>query len=123
MRLFVLLGILMAMVAAPASARTVWVTGNVDRTIITGDDEFGGCLAALSSNFQANIPACRTPFLSLDCAGTFGGKAAGSRRLDQMILAAAMGIEARVRINTDKVIDGWCVADGVQVIFPAPAAE
>lgn len=113
MRAFALL---LLIVASPTFAAKLWVTGKVEKTIITEDDKFGGCLITLSTPYNGQI-GCGNSFLSVDCAGVFGTKSEGSRRMDQLMLAAVTGADARVQINSDKVINGWCAIDGVQVFF------
>lgn len=110
---------LAAMVAAPASARNVWVSGKVVKTIVSEDEKFAGCLVSIDTPYQGQVPACRNNWLSFDCAGLFTPKAAGARRFDSAILAGAMGVPIRARLNSKRQVDGWCVVDRVEVAFPS----
>lgn len=118
MRKTLIIGALLGLMTTPAFAAKVWVTGNVEKTIVSTDDKFGGCLMTLSTPYNSQI-GCANGFLSLDCAGDFGTASEGRRRLDQVLLAAAMGVEVRVQINSARVLNGWCAVDAVQVIYPS----
>lgn len=118
MRKALIIGALLGLITTPAFAAKVWVTGNVEKTIVSTDDKFGGCLMTLSTPYNSQI-GCADAFLSLDCAGNFGTASEGRRRLDQVLLAAAMGVEVRVQINSARVLNGWCAVDAVQVIYPS----
>lgn len=108
---------LAVLVAAPASARNVWVTGNVLKTVVSEDAKFAGCLVKIDTPYQGQVPACRNDWLSFDCAGLFTEKSSGARRLDSAILAGAMGVPIRARLNAKRQVDGWCVVDRVEVQF------
>ena len=62
---------LAVLVAAPASARNVWVTGNVLKTVVSEDAKFAGCLVKIDTPYQGQVPVCRNDWLSFDCAGLF----------------------------------------------------
>ena len=112
---------LASLVAAPAmAARNTWVTGKVISTVVSEDAKFGGCLVKLDTPYQDQVPACENAWLSFDCAGLFTEKSSGARRLDAAILSAAMGIPIRARISGSRKVDGWCVADRVDVQFATP---
>lgn len=42
----------------PARAASATFTALVNRTMVTADDLFGGCMAALSVNPKAKLPKC-----------------------------------------------------------------
>ena len=110
------IAIFLALLGTPAFGATFWHNSVVERTLTTGDEKFGGCLVSLAESFEG-ATGCKDPFLSADCAGVFGTKSAGARRMDQLTLAAVTGRVARVQINNGKRVNGWCTIDAVQIIY------
>jgi len=64
--------LLSAALASPAAfGVTAALNGKVDRVMIQNDGGFGGCMAQLSANPQAALPACGAGWVTFSCTGDF----------------------------------------------------
>ena len=110
----VILAVCVSMVAAPGFAASKWVGTFVQKTLLTDDSEFGGCMFQPSVSLSGSLD-CPNTWISVDCAGTLGGtKSAGSRRFDAVQLAMITSSKLYVKVDDGRKIDGWCVAERVQ---------
>lgn len=100
---------------APSSyAASNWVGTFVQKTLITDDSEFGGCMFQPSVSLSGSLD-CPNTWISVDCAGTLGGtKSAGSRRFDAVQLAMVTSSKLYVKVDDGRKINGWCVAERIQ---------
>jgi len=108
--------ILMSMCAFPVAADFERITAFVTKTRVTGDGSYGGCMAALSEDPAAYLPACKSTWVSFSCDGTYTDPVNAYRMLDQAQLALATGMEVLIYIVDDKMHSGYCVASRISVM-------
>lgn len=103
-----------ALPAVPAQAASKWVGTFVQKTLVSDDSEFGGCMFSPSVSLSGDLN-CPNTWISVDCAGTLGGtKSAGNRRFEAVQLAMVTSSKLYVKVDDARKIDGWCVAERVQ---------
>ena len=116
----ILIGLLIAFVAIPAGAATKKVYTGVNRIVMSDSTEYGGCLIQPSKRIYTSGTTCPFKYISLDCANVTGGegssKADGQRRLDLALLARLTNVELAFTINDARKVNGWCVADRVEML-------
>ena len=96
------------------SAQTFFKTGKITR-IITQDNKTGGCMIKLSNNIGNGCPA--NGFVSLDCNGDISADASkGKRAYATALLAYSMGKKVSVRVDNQKVLNSFCVADRLDIL-------
>jgi hypothetical protein len=97
-------------------AATAMVSAQVNQVLISADDTYGGCMAALSSNPQDLLPACLADWVSFSCSGHFTDAARGFRMLDQAQLALATNKRVTVVVDDTRRHNGYCFAWRIDVI-------
>jgi hypothetical protein len=116
LRLEAVLVALLLATAAPAPAGTGTVVANVNRVLIAADDRWGGCMAALSVNPQSVLPSCGSSWVTFSCTGDFMDRVRAYRMLDAAELALATGKRVNVWFRDDKMHNGYCLADRLDVL-------
>jgi len=111
-----LLGTVTALWASVAVSDTAPVTAFVEKTMVTSDSLRGGCMAALSEDPAAVLPACKSTWVTFSCDGTYTDPVRAYRMLDQAQLALATGLAVQVTINDSKMHDGYCFASRIKVV-------
>jgi hypothetical protein len=99
---------------ALAAAGTV--TAYVNQVLITGDDRWGGCMAALSVNPQTVLPGCGATWVAFSCMGSFADPVRAYRMVDQAQLALAANKRVYVGFQDDKKHNGYCYAYRIDVL-------
>lgn len=102
--------------ASVVAADTARITAFVTKTMVTGDSENGGCMAALSKDIAESLPACRRTWVSFSCDGTYTEPVRAYRMLDQAQLALATGMRIRVDVDDSKMQDGYCFASQISLL-------
>lgn len=103
---------------APASAAVVGFQATVTRTLATADDNFGGCMVALSvspSDEGLMCPVDRK-WVTLSCSGTHTTKANALRMLDSAQLAFVTGRPVQVWVNDAKTHNDYCFVERIDVL-------
>lgn len=108
--------ILMSLCALDVAADSVRVTAFVERTLVTEDETFGGCMAALSEDPAEDLPACKASWVTFSCDGTYTDPVRAYRMLDQAQLALATGMKVLVLVTDAKMHNGYCFASRINVI-------
>lgn len=114
----VALGIL-AVPLAPSTAAVRSFEATVTRTLSAADDNFGGCMAALSeapSDHGLNCPADKH-WVTFSCSGTHAGKASAMRMLDSAQLAFVTGRPVRVWVDDSRTHNGFCFVTRIDVLL------
>ena len=88
-------------------------TALIERTL-ADSSSFGKCMLFSLSFQPAN--SCPGNWVSLDCDGNYHSKADGNRMWDSAQLALALNLRVRVWINDAKKINGYCVADRLDIL-------
>jgi hypothetical protein len=114
--LLTLCAALLLAVAAPAPAATGAVTARVTRVLISNDDRWGGCMALLSVNPQTVLSGCGSGWVTFSCSGHFTNSVRAYRMLDAAELALATGKNVTVYFQDDKMHNGYCFANRIDVI-------
>lgn len=83
--------------------------------LVMSDDTYGGCMARLSENPRAILPACGGFWVNFDCAGVSTDPVRAYRMLDQAQLAKATGKAVRVSFSDDLIQNGYCTATRIDV--------
>lgn len=105
---------------APASAAVVGFQATITRTLATADDNFGGCMVALSvspSDEGLMCPVDRK-WVTLSCSGTHTTKANALRMLDSAQLAFVTGRPVQVWVNDAKTHNDYCFVERIDVLSP-----
>lgn len=110
-------GIVMCLLATSAAANTAIFSASVERTLVTADSSFGGCMARLSKIPKDVLPACRDRWVTFSCDGTYTDPVRAYRMLDQAQLALATGLAVRIFADDSKLHDGYCFAYGIDVLY------
>ncbi|MGB5621843.1 MAG: hypothetical protein WBN65_05060 [Gammaproteobacteria bacterium] len=112
------MGVIACLSASVTEADTAFFRTSVDRTLMTGDSKFGGCMALLSKTFADVLPACGNRWVTFSCDGTYTDPVRAYRMLDQAQLALATGMEVNVMVDDSKKHNGYCFASRIDVISP-----
>jgi len=99
-----------------ASGATAVLNGKVDRVMIQNDGGFGGCMAQLSVNPKAVLPACGSGWVTFSCTGDFTGPVSAYRSVDQAQLALAANKHVLVIIDDSRRHNGYCFASRIDVV-------
>ena len=81
--------------------------------LLSDTENFGYCMAY--TNVTPSID-CRSKWFSMDCKGDFHSKETSRLLLDFAQLAYAMESRVRIVINDQKMHNGYCVIDRLDVI-------
>lgn len=108
--------LLLGATAGPAVAEQGQVLAHVNQVLISGDASFGGCMALLSADPQTVLPSCQNWWLSFSCSGDFIDPMRAYRMLDAAELALATGKQVQVFFQDDKMHNGYCLANRIDVI-------
>lgn len=111
-----LLGLALGLLAATAAADTANLTAFVEKTTVFADSTRGGCVAALSRNPAAVLPACKKTWVTFSCDGTYTDPVRAYRMLDQAQLALATGLQVQVTVTDAKTHDGYCFVNQIKVM-------
>ncbi len=109
------LGVIVCLCASVAQADTARVSAFVERTMVTGDELFGGCMAFLSEDPAEALPGCKNSWVTFSCDGTYTDPVRAYRMLDQAQLALATGLRVLVIVDDSKVHNGYCFASRINV--------
>ena len=111
-----MLGLTLTLLAANAAADTANITAFVEKTMVTSDSTRGGCVAALSKNPAAVLPACKKTWVTFSCDGTYTDPVRAYRMLDQAQLALATGLQVQVLVTDARMHDGYCFVEQIKVM-------
>lgn len=114
--LLTLCAALLLATAAPAPAATGSVTTGVTRVLMSNDDRWGGCMAALSVGPQTVLSGCGSGYVTFSCSGQFTNSVRAYRMVDAAELALATGKNVTVYFQDDKKHNGYCFANRIDVI-------
>jgi hypothetical protein len=98
----------------PAQAETFFRTGTIERTL--SGKLYGGCMVLLSTIIGNGCPT--TGWVSLDCDAELTDPGAGERHYASALIAASLAKQVSIRIDNGLRINGHCVAQRIDVIFP-----
>lgn len=98
----------------PALAASGSVVGYVNRVLMSADDRWGGCMVLISVNPQSVVPTCSS-WLTFSCSGDFTEPVQAYRMVDQAQLALAAGKQVQVWFQDDKIHNGYCFANRIDV--------
>jgi hypothetical protein len=110
-----LLGALLSLWVLPSAADTANFEAFIEKTLVTGDSTYGGCMALLSRRVEGKLPGCRGAWVSFSCDGTYTDPVRAYRMLDQAQLALATGMRVLVVVDDTKVHNGYCFATRIDV--------
>ncbi|WP_200238525.1 hypothetical protein [Lamprobacter modestohalophilus] len=105
-----------ALIASTTLAGTAVINGKVTRTLIHNDGGFGGCMAQLSVDPQAALPACGGRWVTFSCTGDFTDQVSAYRSMDQAQLALATDKNVMVIIDDTRRHNGFCFATRIDVM-------
>jgi hypothetical protein len=105
-----------ALVATTAFGATATLQGKVNRVMIHTDGGFGGCMAQLSVNPNAALPACGAGWVTFSCTGDFADQVSAYRAVDEAQLALATNKNVLLVIDDSRRHNGYCFATRIDVI-------
>ena len=109
--------LLTTLATPPAGAVTATFTALVTKTMVTANDQFGGCMAALSVNPKTKLAKCGATWVSFDCRGAFAtDPLLAYRLLDQAQLALAASKNVSVTVDDSRIVNGICFASRLDVL-------
>jgi hypothetical protein len=109
--------LLLTTLASPAGAATATFTTFISKTMVTADDQYGGCMAALSVNPRSKLPKCAATWVTFDCRGKFAtDPLLAYRLLDQAQLALAANKSVYVTVDDARIVNGVCFAPRLDVV-------
>lgn len=116
-RAIVASGALLVLASNIGYADTGVVQGTVSQVLID-DSLFGGCVVALSSDINTELPACSAGWVTLDCLVAFpeSSKSIAQNKLSMIQLAMATGKQVRVYVTDSRKANGYCLATRVDYI-------
>lgn len=115
----VALGVL-ALPLTPSTAAVQSFEATVTRTLSAADDNFGGCMVALSeapSDHGLDCPADKH-WVTFSCSGTHASKASTMRLFDAAQMAFATGRAVRVWVDDSRTHNGFCFVTRIDVLSP-----
>jgi hypothetical protein len=103
-------------IGGQAMAAQTYFVANVNSVLMSGDERWGGCMAALSVDPQNHLPSCATTWVSFSCTGDFADPVQAYRMVDQAQLAVATNKRVLVMIQDDKKHNGYCYANRIDIL-------
>jgi hypothetical protein len=110
-----ILGAVLSLWAFPSAADTANFEAFIEKTLVTGDSTYGGCMALLSRRIEGTLPGCRGAWVTFSCDGTYTDPVRAYRMLDQAQLALATGMRVLVVVDDTKSHNGYCFASRIDV--------
>ncbi len=107
----------MGAAAAPAFVIETTIVGTLQDTNL-----FGGCMARLSTDVEAQGITCGSdPLVSFDCLGKVGSKSAGNTNFSGAQLAYVTGNKVNIYVDDTKkaLLDGFCYSSRIDLLAPA----
>ena len=104
--------------AAPAFVIETTIIGTLQDTNL-----FGGCMARLSTDVEAQGITCGAdPLVSFDCLGRVGSKSAGNANFSGAQLAYVTGNKVNIYVDDTKkaLLDGFCYSGRIDLLAPSP---
>lgn len=104
----------------PSTAAVQSFEATVTRTLSASDDNFGGCMVALSeapSDHGLSCPADKH-WVTFSCSGTHASKASAMRMLDSAQMAFVTGRPVRVWVDDSRTHNGFCFVTRIDVLSP-----
>ena len=104
--------------AAPGFVIETKVVGTLNDAAL-----FGGCMARLSTNLEAQGMACGAdPLVSFDCLGKIGTKSAGTVSFQAAQLAYVTGNKVNIYVDDTAekkaALNGFCYSGRIDVLAP-----
>lgn len=116
MKYIIALSMAVFMVTASVGiAATVYVQGNVERTLIADQDRWGGCMIWIDQVLSDQGLNCPGQWVSFSCTGTFTTKDVAYRMFDSAQMAYALGKKIFIEVDDTKKHNGYCCANRVDV--------
>ena len=102
----------------PSTAAVQSFEATVTRTLSTADDNFGGCMVALSEAPSDHGLSCPVDkhWVTFSCSGVHASKANAMRMLDAAQLAFATGRPVRVWVDDARTHNGFCFVTRIDVL-------
>lgn len=105
----------LAMPMANANTATI-PSAKVSRILISSDETWGGCMAALSVDPAQFLPECLGGWVSFSCSGDFTDPTRAYRMLDQAQLAFATGKSVMVTFEDNRMHNGYCFVQRIDIL-------
>ena len=117
MRLIIVLGtVLLCWIPLTSDAVVKGVTANIERTLVTGDGKWGGCMVKTQVNFQQLGLNCPAGWVTFSCTGDFTSKDVAYRMFDSALLAFALGNPVFMAVDDSKKHNGFCYVGRIDVL-------
>ena len=97
-------------------ADSVILVTTINRTLVVGDEMFGGCMAALGVDPSTLLPGCARNWVTFSCTGDFADQVQAYRMLDQAQLALATDKTVMLQVRDSQKHNGYCYAARIDVI-------
>ena len=117
MRLIIVLGtVLLCWIPSTSDAVVKRVTANVEKTLVTGDGRFGGCMIRTQVDFEQKGLNCKTRWVTFSCTGNFTSKDVAYRMFDSALLAFALGNLVFMQVDDSKKHNGRCYVGRIDIL-------
>jgi len=110
------LGVAACLCTSAASADTARISGFVQRTLVSADGTYGGCVVELTQDPADVLPACKSPWITFSCDGTYTDPVRAYRMLDQAQLGLATGMKVVVILDDSKQHNGFCFGSQIKLL-------
>ena len=101
--------------ASVGLATTIYVRGNVTKTLVADQGRWGGCMVRIDQVLSNHLLDCPGQWVSFSCSGTFTTKDVAYRMFDSAQMAFALGKSVTLEINDTKKHNGFCYASRIDV--------
>jgi hypothetical protein len=105
-----------ALASSAALGATAVLNGKVNRVMINNDGGFGGCMAQLTADPKAALPACGGGWVTFSCTGDFTDPVSAYRSVDQAQLALATNKDVLLVIDDSRRHNGYCFGVRIDVV-------
>ena len=110
--------LLAAFLAPSAQATEANLNARIMRTLATGDDSFGGCMAYLNVSLAEETGLdCPDQWVTFSCSGEHADRHGAARMFDSAQMALVTGWEAQLWVDDARKNErGHCFASRIDVI-------
>lgn len=88
----------------------------VERTMVTADGRWGGCMAQLDQQIATAGVDCPGDWVTFSCSGEFVSKDLAYRMFDSAQMAHALNSQLRVFVSDAQKHNGYCFSNRVDAI-------
>lgn len=108
------IAVVTASVSVPALADRAVLATNITRTV-TDNDNFGNCLAQISTSVRAQLPQCSDGWVSFSCSGDFNKQEVAQSMFDTATAALLLSRRVNITVESNERHNGYCVVKRIDL--------